>query len=395
MFKIDSYSANRILKVVTLGLMVSIIFSFKLWTSDREFLTFPIFEWFRIPIWLEYGLLGIFLIALLFIIIGINREKLATRIVLILLLLLICLDQMRLQPWSYFFGLLLLPFSLSVESRVIINYYRYLFVILYIWSGIHKINPYFETLIFQDIWIHILGDENSSSFYGFSMIVPVVEILAGVFLCFNRTLKLGIYLALVIHLSIIYFIVFIVYGNFVILPWNMTIIFLLMVFGRQIEAFNTPRVESKVLASVLILTLVLPFGYIFGNLDQSLSFSLYDGKVNEIYMVSSEEEYIDEYHQYIFEDFIEEGTVISFSLLSHEELKVPFYPEKRFLERLKGFYLGKDNHRLIQMKLPLWKINSYSNIDPETEKGLFGNEPLPFIQLKDSLLIPKYELISD
>lgn len=396
MFKISSYTSDRILKVISLGLLISIIFSFRLWTSDRIFATFPMFEWLILPHWLEYSLLGILAVTLLTMILWKGKEQLLTRLVLILLVFLVMLDQMRIQPWIYFFALLLLPFSITSNLKTIFSYYRYLFAVVYIWSGIHKLNPYFESLIFQDILVHFFGEENGSlsTMANFSILIPIIEIATGILILFNRTLRTGLFLGIVIHLCILYFIVFIVYGNFVILPWNITMIFLLLVLEKKVESIYLKYIKSKILLGALLFTLVLPAGYLLGIVDQSLSFSLYDGKVNEVYIVSPETEFYDDYHKYLFENIIEEGSVISLSALSHNELKVPFYPEKRFLKKLQlEAMLSPTPKQVIITKVPIWKTSNSVVWEEKQKELLFDTKPIPFIKLKKELLIPKWSFI--
>ncbi len=395
MFKISTYTSNRILKVIALGLLLSIVFSFTLWTSNRDFMSFPVFEWLSFPTWIEYLLLGVLLISLLYIILGKNKERGATRIVLFILVILAFTDQMRIQPWTYFFFLLLIPFSLNLDKQVILNYFRFLFAILYLWSGYHKFNPYFEPLIFQDILIHFLGQESDSisSLSVLAIIIPILETLTGCLLLFKKTLRAGFFLAIGTHLSILYFIIFVIYGNFVILPWNLVMIFLLVILSKRLESFDDNTVRNKLLLSTLVISFLLPIGYLFDKVDQSFSFSLYDGKIREIYIVSRNPDFIDEYHEYLFADILEDGSIISISALAHNEIKVPFYPEERFLERLFNSQLMSKNNKMISTKVPFWKLSFYSESNLKAEIPLFQSDSIPNIRLKRNLMIPKWELI--
>lgn len=395
MLKNDTYSFDKILREISMGFMASILFSYKLWTSEREFPTFPIFEWLSLPVWLEYGFLSILIISLTLLIIFKSQRVLLSRISLLLLIFLLMVDQMRIQPWTYFFGLLILPFSITENKNEIIGYLKFLLIVLYIWSGIHKFNPYFEILIFEDILVHLFGAENPSLLWmrDFSIMIPILEILAGLFLLFKSSFRIGLYTGILIHSFIILFILFVMRGNYVIIPWNIVMIVILLSLIKESRSNENVLMKNKILITALVLVCLLPIGNLLGKVDQSLAFSLYDGKINEIYITSSENKYIDDHHEYLFKDIIEEGSVISLSVQSHSEIKVPFYPEKRFLDHLQNNGEIDSNSKIISTKLPLWKIGYFSEQNKNHSEILFQSGSIPNIKLKEGLLTPKWTYI--
>ena len=137
-------SSKFFVRIIVITFAVSLILSFNLWGNNRTFPLFPIFD---IQInWIhkiaQYGFL-----ILIFICILIPGKKLIKSF-LIFLVFLISLDQIRLQPWVYFTILCLIPFAFKNKQITRFNYLRILFIVVYIWSGIHKLNEKFYYLYF-------------------------------------------------------------------------------------------------------------------------------------------------------------------------------------------------------------------------------------------------------
>lgn len=351
MILFNQYKLSSYLKVTSVFFLLSVIISYNLWTNDRTFPVFPITEEFSIPNYLievlKYLLIGL-LVTLTY---TVKRNLIRT--IFVCLSLLVIADQMRLQPWVYFYFLILLPFAISNSKEQTINYLRFLFIIVYLWSGIHKLNPNFSNLIFESILIDGFGITNPSTLSSiklYAFIIPFVEITTGIFLLFYSTRKYGAYLAILSHLLILYYLIFGLKGNWVIVPWNvfmiLSIIYLFIARNEKVLL----RIQNKALVGVLVFVFLLPIGFYSGHVDQRLSFSLYDGQLKSLYEFNSGSDT----HYETLQNHIEKGSITDYTVWSFKELEVPFYPEERFIKRLQQ---QTSDGTLVVTDLPLWERN--------------------------------------
>ncbi len=340
-------SLPSFLRVLSFLLLTSVLISFNLWTNDRTFEVFPIIKWISFPYYLS-KLIQLILVAILFVLICCPKPK-YIKILCVLFILLILEDQMRLQPWVYFYLLVLLPFISTKEKNTIVNYLRILFIGTYIWSGFFKFNPNFDHLIFESILIDGLRIYDPITIYSiksFAFVIPIIEILMAIFLLFHRTRKIGVGLSISSHLLILFYLDFGLQGNWVIVPWNIFMIFsVVFLFRIRKEKFEF-KISHQFLKATLTLALLLPFGYFNDYVDQRLSFSLYDGRLRSLYQLNSGSDT----HYETLNDLIINGSIIDYNFWSFKELNVPFYPENRFIQKIKKSQ--KDNSTLIVTDLP-------------------------------------------
>lgn len=125
------------------------------------------------------------------------------------LLILVLLDQHRLQPWTYELGLLILILSLSTGSRGW-SCARAIVVSVYLWSGFSKIDPEFFHAHGQMLLDGLLQAIGLSSAlwsqklrWTAAVAMPVLEILVGLLLALPATRRWGIRLSIVLHLAIL------------------------------------------------------------------------------------------------------------------------------------------------------------------------------------------------
>lgn len=369
-------SSDFFVRLVLIAFLVSYIISFPLWGNHRSFPLFPVFDTeFKSNFFsnaLQYGflLLGIFCFFIT------KRRVIIT--FLINLGLLICLDQLRLQPWVYFLSLCLIPFTFRNKESDFREYLRWLFIILYFWSGIHKLNSNFTSIVFESILVDGFKISDIlviSELKKFAFTFPVIETSISFLLLLKKTRKLGLVFLIFTHLFIVYYLVLGTRGNYVILPWNLFMMingFLL--FNNKDTFLKLP--QHIVLKSILMIVSFLPVGFLFGKLDQTVSFSLYDGKLKSLYALSERTE---ESRNNISKKLIKKGAIKDFNAWSFNELKFPFYPEKRFIQRLQKS-----------------KISSYSTFllteRPLYERNLTGKFKTP-IELKNYKQFKKIESI--
>tara|TARA_R110000787_G_scaffold271939_5_gene379240 strand:+ start:19077 stop:19343 length:267 start_codon:yes stop_codon:yes gene_type:complete len=72
-------------------------------------------------------------------------------------------------------------------------------------------------------------------------------------------------------------------------------------------------------------------GYVIGEVDKSVSFSLYDGKLKSLYLLENK---MQENSLNFYKTLIKKGSIKDFNAWSFNEMNVPFYPEERFIRQL-------------------------------------------------------------
>lgn len=299
-------------------------------------------------------------------------------------------DQMRGQPWVYFYVLVLLPFIITKNEKSITNYLRILLVGIYLWSGLHKFNSNFQNFIFESMLVDGFGITNSEILFqlkSFAFTIPLIEIGFAILLLFQKTRKIGVLLGISSHIFILYYLIFGLQGNWVVVPWNIFLIFsLLYLFYFRKENMKFP--SSKSLSTILSIVLLLPVGFLFEKVDQRLAFSLYDGKIKSLYQLNSGSDTHYEIHQ----ELLSEGSIMDYNLWSYNELHVPFYPEKRFIKQIKK--QRKSNFVLLITDFPLWPRVLKGHYKTEEElKNYQKVDSLELIKFNSSVLFPNYMLV--
>lgn len=262
-----------------------------------------------------------------------------------------------------------------------------MFIGIYIWSGIHKLNPNFSELIFESILIDGFKITNPStllSLKSFAFFIPITELIMGIFLLFRSTRKIGVALAIGSHLFILYYLVFGLQGNWVIIPWNIFMIYaVIFLFHTQKDTLSFP-IKNRKLAITLSIALLLPIGSFFGKIDQSLSFSLYDGRLKSLYEINSGSDT----HYEILNDLIIEGSIIDYTVWSYDEMNVPFYPENRFVQKINKHSKSK----LILTDTPLWRRNLLGTYKTKEElKKHQQIDSIECITFKLSVYFPSFQ----
>ncbi len=334
---------------IAIGLILSIIPSYKLWLTDRFFPMIPFFENLnQIPHPYDKIVFGIFL-ALPFLFILFRKPRLLIVTFLFLAAYMVISDQNRLQPWFYQYALMLFVLSFynwrvdePKSYTVIIFTLKIIVVMLYFWSGIQKMNHHF----FQETWPWLIQplkavftNEQMNVITKMGYFVPFLEMLLGIGLMFNSTKKIAIPLLIFMHLSLL--IVLSPLGhnyNNVVWGWNFAMIFILyFLFAGTHEAKHTHInyiLEFKPVYVIVFLCCLMPALNLFNSWDSYLSSTLYSGNTSNgiVYLSSEAKDNLPN----IAKDFttpIKTGEhKLSIKNWSMQELGVPSYPEKRIFE---------------------------------------------------------------
>jgi len=336
-----------IVRSTSLTLLLQIIYSSNLWLSVREFPLIPVFESLKEFHFLEYILLFPLIVSLLVNIFLPNKN--GSALIFFSLLCLVLLDINRLQPWTYIY---LIIYALSFletglnKNTTIRGGMQILIIGLFFWSGISKLNYNFLDLSFITILTKSFKIQDLSFFINYKEIgffIPVIEILASLFLLFNRSRKLGIGLVVSCHLFIIFFVSpFSLGKDFIVIPWNILMIYLtLLVFknSKNIEGFEWHGKKEKVIKIVvIILVLILPSLNQIGKWDHFMSFSLYSDKTDNLLIVV-EDAYVHKLSPSLQKRFVKSkeidgGQILNLLDWSFKELKTPYYPEDWVLDEI-------------------------------------------------------------
>ncbi len=148
MFQLKSEDSTTILiiRITSAFWIFTKLFSYKVWHTDRLFPVIPPFEFLEnIP---NFVHLGLFFIALSGItIVGIfPKHKIFLGCTIIVEITSCLLYQNRWQPWEYqFLRTFLFFFFYNKNPKQFLNYFSFLIIATYFFSGLHKLNGGFCT----------------------------------------------------------------------------------------------------------------------------------------------------------------------------------------------------------------------------------------------------------
>ncbi|MCF6280178.1 MAG: hypothetical protein L3J14_07505 [Flavobacteriaceae bacterium] len=398
-------SLNIIRKITVSFFAIGVLLSLNLWHSNRYFPTIPVFDFIPdVSIYINYTLLILLFVYFGLVFISSNKKYIVVTLSIIFVLLL--QDQMRWQPWVYIYSLFLIPFlfdnPLKNEIKKI-NYFQIILIGVYLWSGIHKLNPNFIELIYRSILIDLYQINNESlttTILQLGYIIPLIEIMMGIALFFPKTRKIGVITVVLSHLFILLYISPLgINYNTVIYPWNIAmILFTVLLFWNtknKIVVLRESNIQYKIAnIAIVLLFWILPSLNFIGKWDSYLSFSLYSGKTSNFYILikDTEIEKIDtSIYRYYYRNIegLSEGKIIDIGDWSFRELNVPCYPETRVLKKLSerlqlcNENVNSKNIIFTDFEFPLWSriLNKKSSTN-KTE--------LHFLKFEEPLNIPKH-----
>ena len=149
------------LRIITIAFLFQMGLSLQLWVPlERSYPSLPFFSslpWSYHP-WLTSLLSGVFLIGLVIASSVVRWRQSALLLALGCFLLLLLEDVNRFQPWAYVY----LAFLISMawyhwrpHPKRLVGTLQFILVMVYLWSGVHKINVQFIHDVFPLSLIHI------------------------------------------------------------------------------------------------------------------------------------------------------------------------------------------------------------------------------------------------
>ncbi|MDG2382196.1 MAG: hypothetical protein P8N76_11030 [Pirellulaceae bacterium] len=337
---------------------VALLFStWRLWIPQPTFPQVPLFQGLvDLPWWIDQILLSLLVPMLILVgIIRISPRLTAVCLLLIVVLLttLMVLNQHRIQPWAYL-ALLVLATIACCTSHQIVIWLRALFISVYLFSALSKFDYLFLTTIGQQLLsagLELLGislsEWSERARIGFALLLPAGELLTAVCLVFPRTRRLGVIMAICLHLTLM-----LILGPWgmqqktAVLIWNLQFCILIpVVFWpfynvsadakvAEIQVTRRRFVASVGARLLLCLAICLPVVEGFGFWDSWVSWGLYSTRTARVELYFQEDlakrlpaelqPYLSEgtYQGYLKKFYIDRWSLAA--------LNAPIYPSDRF-----------------------------------------------------------------
>ncbi|HEU4496761.1 MAG TPA: hypothetical protein VFR70_06890 [Flavobacterium sp.] len=352
----DSCAQNKfqdkrqaIIQITCLFWISTKLFSYKLWHSDRLFPLVPPFGFLEnIPNFIHLGLFWMAVSGLIIIIF-----KPAGYFIAATLLVELCsclLDQNRWQPYEYqYYISLFFLFCYRKNPKQFLNYFSFLIIATYFFSGLHKFSGSFLYSVWDNLilrrFFRLDHKTASTIFIHYSgLLLPMIEFGSAVGLLIFRKKKVFAGLLITMHLFILVLLSPIgVSYNAVVWPWNVSMILFLYLLYFKDGPANTdvPSLLKKHGKMHLLYLVLLPSVSFFGYYDNYLSFNLYSGGLKSMEICIADKLKAKEYSLFFSKPkFCKAEKSINLNRWALEEMNVLPYPEERnFKEIARKFKL--------------------------------------------------------
>lgn len=338
---------KAIVRIICIFWIIAKLLSIKLWTGDRLYPIVPVIDAFTIPVAVHY-ILFVFSLSLISLVAIFPQRKNLTILVLIVEIISCFLDITRWQPWEYQYIFIILVFFYYHNNPQ--HFYKALIFILasvYIFSGLHKLNGGFLYNVWENMMLSKFAGMSKKTIsdlnlHYIGLVIPIVEITAGMAVLFLKDRRWGGYILIGMHLMILLFIG--PYGinyNSIVWPWNaMMILFCYLLFCRNSIDFSLSEFNGLKFNRILILFwAILPALSFLGWWDSYLSSSLYSG--NEISLAICNDKNDMRAGLKIFvskndrHQLCPGGQVITLHHWAFKEMNVPPYPQLWYYKKFK------------------------------------------------------------
>lgn len=358
----DAQRLEQGTRLLGVALLVHLLLSFRLWAGERLFPHVPVWQNLALPGFVEY-LVAAALVLLSAGLVVLPRDRRLALQLAIMLPAYCLFDQMRLQPWLYLFWLLLVARCGSQENpRIALGVQRLAIAGLYVWSGLHKLNPeywnYTHGFVLQPLQVY-LPAAVFQALLGGSYLAGPMEALLGLGLLFVRTRTLACRGLWLMH-AFLLLCLGTQHWNAIVWPWNLVMMcFVWRYFYESdwkldLKSLLTARPRLPT-AAVLALVWLAPLLNLAGLWDHYLSFSLYSGRSRAlvIYVKADVAERLDPKLQPLLSEFVNADgyRVVPADDWSLAELHVPVPPQRRIYaavaRHLCGWDLAAGDYKLL------------------------------------------------
>jgi hypothetical protein len=329
----DRISESDPLQIVAIFWLIVKLWAYKLWLAWRLYPVLPPVEVLNfVPAWIHALLYAASCIALVAVIIHPDNKRYIK--LLLVIEILCCLpDETRWQPWQYQYMMVTAASAFCKSPR------QMLIVILsgvYFYSGLHKLNPQFIERIWSK-WI-LAGSDQVRLLTGYG--AAILECSAAAGLLFVKTRRISARILFCMHLFIL-----IIIGPFgknyntIVWPWNLCMMMLLQSFiANDKNEISSASLKSSFAIVLTSLVFVMPALNFIRLWPTYLSFSLYSGKTPVVYLCVNDSTKMGDIDLYLGKrdkyNFCKGRPIVSLSKWSLSEIKVPYYPEEKSLNKL-------------------------------------------------------------
>ena len=344
----------RTVAFFTLALVAS---TWRLWTPQQAFPQVPLLGWLvHIPLWVDWIAGGVLLIALGLTIIqrpSSRGSSLSLAVAVVSMLLLMALDQHRLQPWAYLFVLLGCLIAVCPGPEAV-RWARWILISVYVYSAVSKLDQSFVATIgadFVETGFKLVGVSASNWPDGVrtltALALPVGEFVVALGLIVPRLRVVGVVLGLLTHVTLI-----VVLGpwgmnhKLGVLIWNLKFcVLLVLLFWPRVDQNDGNEAASSAPATrfdlplyiaraVAVAALLLPLTEPLQIWDHWPSWGLYSTRAARVDLYLADEFISDlpEEFQRFFGDEVYSGYLrkLAIDRWSLDALDAPLYPQDRF-----------------------------------------------------------------
>jgi hypothetical protein len=356
--------------------------TWKLWIPQADFPQVPLFRWAgSIPTWIEWSCTVLLLAGLLRIAVGRReavtqvtlRERVAWLVVAGAFLLLVLIDQHRLQTWAYQLGLMSFVFAFPssqttpltqvvrrVDSLALL---RWLTVSIYFWSAFSKIDRAFVTSHGQTLVVAAFGAVGVDAArwptdlkWWLAVALPLCELLVALSLAWPGTRRIGLWLAIALHGILLAALGPLGLNHSRgVLTWNLAfIVHDWLLFRREPCAMDSKSSSPFFAATcgLILFACAWPALEPFGGCDHWLAWSVYSTRTERVTVTLTEAgvRRLPEPARRLVQD-----GELAFDRWSFDALAVPVYPQLRFqlgLVEATRRMCGEDNLLEITVVVP-------------------------------------------
>lgn len=335
----QNLKVNYVLKITALFWIIIKIISYKLWLSNRLFPLIPVADFFdNCPNWLHLSLYILGFCSMFFVFIF-PSNKIIIGLTIGVELLSCLLDINRWQPYQYHFILIFCFAFFFRKQKSFLNYFVFLLVVIYANSGLHKLNGGFLFYVWENLilkqFLGLKSDQISNTFIHYlGLSLGLFEFIGALGLLFFKNKRRVAALLIAMHLFILVLLSPLgVNHNSVVLPWNFAMILFLLVlyFTKETTSFKFKDLINGYQIVFFILIGVLPLLNFLGLYDNYLSFNLYSGNLQKMYICVENRGEASQFEPYFSKNktVVDCSNAILLSNWSVKELNVFPYPEKR------------------------------------------------------------------
>lgn len=259
------------------------------------------------------------------------------------LAILVLEDISRLQPWVFLNVMMIIPLVAipKVREANAIKLTKITLGLIYLWSGLHKLNPGFQYSIFPFL-MDAFDAKVAALQSSWWIAAPIGEIAVGLAMLWRKTFKLGAVMAVGMHLFIMVCVgPFGLDFNHVIWPWNIALIIVLIVLiliHDKHEHFEGKSIHFEKAGIVVLLFVGLgPFLNFFNLWDDPISGSLYSGTASQavFFFPGQDMDFAEgEKTEFAYYNEYTDQSYIDLDRWSYGTLQVPFYSAPRYYKAL-------------------------------------------------------------